>query len=584
MAQVKNYYAVNFNNVVHHEAEVEASFSSIQPGEVIIDFPTNGPERFGSYNFSKNIYNLRITDDSGRSLEVEEVGLDRWKVIEHDGDIKVSYTIFADKGNETFSQINEDYAIINPAATFVYIKSLSNRPVEVSFSTTYQLNWKVVNQLKPIKGRNGSYEAKDLEEFMDAPSLLGGLKTVQKTIESGNKDYDLIFSTISSVADSELENLLDEVNLVTEEQKEIFGGYPNFGYGKYNIISGISTGLGNVLEGHRNSTLYTKDADISNVDGIEIIRNISKAFFKSWNGARIRPVKLKPFDYKETKLVQEYWFTEGFAEYYSLLTLCRAKIISQDIFLQEIAYHLSDVSKSPALNYFNAVQMSERVHQTRGLSKYSDPQNVSNTILPLEKHGAIIALMLDLSLREKDLSLDGLMKLLWSKYGKIEQSFSIENLFSTLREYAGESFTEDFFEDYVYGNTPFEFEKLLESFGVSTTPVEVPYVGADIEFDENDSAVISEYTAKNTPAYQAGLEKGDVIVSLDNASFSDILQYKNVVSQYKIGKKVIVKYNRNGTEKSAELKLVVNPNVILSGMIKVGSKVAERRRLWLGEE
>lgn len=583
-AQVKNYYQISFYNALHHEAKVLASFGSIQPGKVILELANNTPGRLGNYNFIKNVYNLKITDRSGDELKTRKIGLDQWEIEDHDGSINLSYTIFADKGNETFSQINDDFVLLNNAATFMYIPTLSGRPIEVTYDTRNKSQWKVINQLKASRSKQSTFEAEDLDDFMDSPTLIGNIESAEKTIESGNKDYSLQISAITGMDFGELEQLLDDISKVTEEQKKVFGGYPNFNNKKYNLLLGVNPAFGDISEGHKNSSVLTKGKSIADFGNEKVINGFAKSFFQSWSSSRIRPVKLKPFDYKNVNLVQEYWFTEGFAEYYGLLSLCRAKIISQDSFLQEIAYSLSDVLSSPALNYNNAVQMSENVSLLKGLSKYSDSQNTVNTTIPVEKHGAVIALMLDLSLRDKDLSLDNFMKLLWTKYGKIDQAFSIENFYSSLREYAGDSFADDFFQDYIYGNKSFEFSRLLEGFGVSTTPVEIPYIGAKVTFDKNDSAVISDYAIINTPAYQAGLEKGDIIISIDNASFSDLIEYRNIIGRYKIGKKINLKFNRNGIERSTQIKLDANPNIILSSMLKTNNKTSEKRRLWLGEE
>lgn len=583
-AQVKNYYEISLNNALHHEATVKASFGSIQPGKIIIEIANRAPSRFGSYNFIKNIYDLKITNNSGKELKYNKVGYDKWEVEEHDGSISISYTVFADKGNETFSQINEEFAILNHPSIFAYIPALSSRPIEVAYKNLQTSNSSIVNQLKASKNKTNTYEASNLEEFMDAPTLIGEITATEKVIESGSKDYTLGLYAISDKSENELTQLLDEINNVTEEQKNIFGGYPKFENNTYSLLLGLNGIFGKVNEAHRNSSLLTLNTNNETVNKEMIVKNFAKSFFKSWNGTRICPVSLKPFDYKNLPIVKEYWFINGFAEYYALLTLCRANVISQERFLQEIAYHLSDIKKSAALQYFNALEMSENAGINYGLSKYSNPQNTTNTIIPIDKHGAVIALMLDLSLRDKELSLDGFMKLLWTKYGKIDQAFSIENFYSSLHEYAGDSFTENFFDSYIYGSAEFETNKLLENFGISTTPVEVPYLGVTISFDNNDSAVISEYTSKNTAAYEAGLEKGDIITSVNNEAFSDITELNAIVSKFKIGKKVAVKYNRAGIEKATELKLETNPNIILSSMLKSSSKASEMRRLWLGEE
>jgi predicted metalloprotease with PDZ domain len=253
----------------------------------------------------------------------------------------------------------------------------------------------------------------------------------------------------------------------------------------------------------------------------------------------MRPAALTPFNLQAYAKAKEYWFTEGFANYYAYLNLRRAGVISQDRFLEE----LSDVVSCPALVYTNANAISEKALFYKGLSQYADSQNTPNIYMAPEQHGLMIALVLDLQLRQKnDLSLDDYMKLVWTKYGKTEIPFRVENLYTTLREYAGDTFADNFFKYTIDKPRAFDYKRLLASVGVVASAVKAPYLGAKVAFNAKDMAEIVEYTKRYTPAYNAGLEKGD---------------------------------------KTTYAKFKANPNVVLSDMAKLGSKTNARKRAWL---
>ena len=118
--------------------------------------------------------------------------------------------------------------------------------------------------------------------------------------------------------------------------------------------------------------------------------------------------------------------------------------------------------------------------------------NSKNLYIPYENHGFAIALLLDLELRDKDdLKLDDFMSLMWSKYGKTDKGYNDENVYATLREYAGDSFADSFYKTVINGNSNFEFKKPLESIGVNVSFVELPYMGAEIEFNKDEKEVLT---------------------------------------------------------------------------------------------
>jgi len=580
-SQVKNIYTISFDNVKHHEAQVTAKFKNVESGTMVLQMAQKSPGSYGMYNFSKNIYDVKITGSRGKDLRYTRVSLNRWRVDKHDGEINVSYKIFGDKADGVFSQFSEDQTIVNNPSTFMYINALASRPVQITYENRKDLKWKIATQLED-KGGN-KYEAENLQEFMDSPALLANFELKERTIESGEASFKLKLAIKHKSEPEAVEALFEKLTKIAEEQRKVFGSFPDYEYGSYTFIASYSPGSSVANIEHRNSSLIINDKPLDEVDQVEGVKAFSEVFLKSWNKKRIAPVTLKTFDFQDNTLTSEYWLTEGFSNYYGLLTMCRAGILSHDEFLEESSFIINNVITSSASQHNNAIEMSKKA-----LSYHSENSTpyASNLYIPYEDHGFLIALILDLELRDKDddLSLDDFMNLLWSKYGKTGRGYSVENIQATLKEYTSESFSDNFFKNNITEPGLYDVTKLLETVGVMTTYVELPFLGVEVKFNNEGKAEVSEYTIPGTPGYEGGLEKGDIILSIEKSTFSNRAEFKNVISGEKIATKITVFYSRKGIKKSASIKLLPNPNLILTSDLNAGGKESERRNTWIGEE
>ncbi|WP_010521059.1 PDZ domain-containing protein [Aquimarina agarivorans] len=579
-SQVKNIYSISFDNVAHHEASIKAKFSNLQPGNVTLKMAKKSPGSFGFYQFSQNIYNFRITDESGKELKFTQPKLGEWLVEKHKGQINISYKLFGDTRDGVFSHFSEDQVILNNPSAFIYVPKLASRPVKLKFNSRDDLKWKIATQLKD-SGEN-IYEAENLNAFMDSPIFAGNFNVVQKTLDSGGKQFELKIAIIGS--EGYATELLNKVTEAIKEQYKVFGSYPDFSNGTYLYILSFKGYNQNMAIEHKSSSILLNSNSVAELGTLKVLESMLSLFAKTYNKTRIRPVSLEPFNLQENVQTSEYWFSEGFSKYYGLLSMVRARIISEDKYLEKVSYILNDVIKSTALKYNNTLEMSKKSAYFASNLENNTALNAHNLYIPYEDHGFVIALLLDLKLRDKEnLSLDDFISLIWTKYGKTNKGYTNENIYATLREYAGDFFASDFYKDYIIKNTEFDFQKILESMGINISFIELPYLGAEIAFNDKDLAEIVSYTIPGTPAYESGLEKGDIIISLDNKPFSNLTQFKNALNQNKIGKKVSIKYSRNGVEKDVSVKLAANPNTILTPELKISSKVEEKKRGWIGQ-
>lgn len=166
-AQISSIYTISFENALHHEAAIKATFTNLKADEATFAMSRSSPGRYALHEFAKNVYNVKVTDGEGKELMATRPDPYSWKVKGHDGTIQVSYTLFGNHGDGTYAQIDETHAHLNMPATFIYVPELEAQEIEVTFDIRDDLNWKIATQLKHQQGH--TYYAKDFQYFMDSP-------------------------------------------------------------------------------------------------------------------------------------------------------------------------------------------------------------------------------------------------------------------------------------------------------------------------------------------------------------------------------------------------------------------------------
>ena len=503
------------------------------------------------HEFAKNVYNVVATDSKGNPLTITRPNPYQWDVSGHDGTIQISYTLFANRGDGTYSQIDETHAHLNIPATFMFVPELSDRDITVDFKVREDLNWKVATQL-PVVSDN-TYSAPNLQYFMDSPTEISNFSVREFEVESNNKKQTVKFVLHHNGTEAELDTYWEKVKKIVLAEKNVFGELPKFDFGTYTFLACyVPNASGDGME-HRNSTILTDREGLAEGGMEGNIGTVSHEFFHAWNVERIRPKSLEPFDFTEANMSGELWFAEGFTSYYTNLLLCRAGIISPTAYVEGLTGTFNYVWNSPARNFFNPIEMSYQAPFVDAATSV-DPVNRDNTFISYYSYGSVLGLALDLSLRQKNLNLDDYMKLVWKNYGQKESPFTIENLHKTLNAYAGADFGNQFFDNYIYQSAMPDYAPLFKSVGVLVKQEATnPFFGASVSTKDDGTAVIDRNVTLDGPAYMAGLS-----------------------------------FKRFGKEKTTSLILRTNPSYSIHLIEKDGLKpskvILENRKAWLKTE
>jgi predicted metalloprotease with PDZ domain len=256
-----------------------------------------------------------------------------------------------------------------------------------------------------------------------------------------------------------------------------------------------------------------------------------------------------------------------------------------------VGFNVSNVLTAPGRLYFSPTEMSMQAPFVDAAASI-DPTNRANTFISYYTYGAAIALGLDLLLRtEKESSLDFFMQAMWLRYGKTERAFTLNDWRITLGQVVrDQQWADSFFHKHITGKQPLPYESLLARAGLllrRTSPGAATMGAVGFTRDTGRVVIVSN-TLVGSPLYQAGLDRGDRIVSLDGKPMTSPADVEAVLAAHKPGDRVNVTYESRGETRNGVLTLAERDQLEIVTYEKAGMPVTEEmkqlRERWLGSQ
>lgn len=575
-AQAPITYSLELSNIGHHELKVSIQFEEVESDTLVIKMPNASPGRYAMHNFVKNVYEEKAFDEVGNAIEIKKRTPHEWLLPTRNGFAIFTYTIYGNHADGTYLGIDSRKLHMNMPATFPYAPSLNERKIKLMIPAKEK--WDVATQL--MKENDSTWSAPDYYYFYDSPTMAGEIKW--RRWEAFGQTIEI--AMIHEGTEQELDSYTEWVKKVVNEEIKVFGELPTFDFGRYTFLMSYNPWVyGDAME-HRNSTVCTSKGSISKNAG-NLINSISHEFFHAWNIERIRPRNLEPFNFDQPNMSDALWFGEGFTNHYDGLILARAGIISPEAYIKDLAGTLNLVLFSPAREFRGPVEMSEFATFTDAGSA-NDETNYGNNFVSYYSYGHIIGLGLDLTLRSQyNKSLDDYMKLVWLLFGKSETPYSLDDLEQLLGELTkDQSFAHNFFKKQIYGTDLPDFEKLFEEFGIkmSLRNPNSPYFNNP----RIDKGIIKSSLIRGTALYDAGVEKGDRIISVNGFDIETTSDLNRVINRMEVGKIYNITYEQLGQRIESSFLTRQDPRITLSYLAEKDLKksVIKKRKEWLGIE
>lgn len=580
-------YDVSFPNIVHHEARIAVSVSDAPQKELFFRMSRSSPGRYATHEYGKNVYDVVAFDKTGKSVPVQRVDGDVYKIAGINGFVKVEYTLYANHADGTYAGIDASSVHLNMPATFMWVKDLEKAPITVAFNLPKPNSWTIATQLKTT-GEANVFTAPDLQYFMDSPTKIGSLTIKEWTVPNAdNKPSQFRLALEAKGSDSLATAFAGKIKRITEEARMVFGEFPVFENGSYTFLASINPYVkGDGME-HRNSTMIAVPVAFDGADNL--LGVFSHEFFHTWNVERIRPKTLEPFNFEKSNMSFELWFAEGFTQYYGELLLERAGFRSLEEYCQTLTFLVNTKENTAGAKRISPVQASSNaVFVDAGVA--IDKTNYPNIYTSYYPYGASVGLALDLQLRSKGLNLDDFMKAVWAKHGKPEIAYNVSDLQVVLESYTKDkAFAQQFFARYVNGHESLDYTPLLANAGLL---LKKQFEGqawiGDIRYKEGAGLTITSNTVIGSPLYKAGLDVDDEILKVDGKSVSKNDELVLILKTHKPGDQIAVEYKHREEQKTAMLELIENPRLQVVTYEEAGKAVTAGmqtfRKAWLGSK
>lgn len=584
-------YDFSAPNALHHEAQITVVVTNAPDGPLDFRMSRSSPGRYATHEFGKNVYHVQVTDQSGKALPFFKTEGDVYRVTEHTGYARLTYTLYGNYADGTYAGIDATGFHLNMPATFMWVRGLEEAPITLHFNLPDSA-FTIATQLKPGKDAT-TFTAPGLQYFMDSPTKIGKLKYTGFTISNPDKNsYQFRIAFDGQDNTNKLDSFGAKVKEIVLQAQAVFGETPAYDGHRYTFLASINPYVkGDGME-HRNSTMISIPVAFDGSNGL--LGVFAHEFFHCWNVERIRPKTIEPFNFEKANVCDGLWLAEGFTQYYGELLKTRAGFTTTADYCNVIGGLINSKLNTPGAQNYSPIECSQRaVFVDAGVS--IDKTNYPNMFTSYYVYGGATALALDLELRTRfHKTLDDFMRALWVKFGKTEIAYTMPGLQEVLASVTGDkAYAAQFFEKYIYGHTAINYAPLLAAANMQLVPA-LPgkaWIG-NVQWtpNKNNELTIGSNTIEHTPLYNAGLDADDVIVSMDGKDIHDKKDIDVLLDAHKPGDVLTVVYKHRDiagqvtvtTAESPQYKVVLMETMTGSGNI---SPTAQQfRNNWLGRK
>jgi len=508
-------YRLRIPEPSRHRVRVSMEIDDAPEGGVLLAMPVWTPGSYLVREYARHVSEVVARRASGDEVPVEKVDKCTWRVDTKPGKrVDVSFTVYANELTVRTSHVDADHAFLHPAGTWLYVVGREGEPSSVEIEPPE--GWKVATQL-PLVGEN-RWAAEDLDALIDAPIEIG---------PHGTHSFEVLGVphriAIHGEGNYDPERLLSDTHAICLSAAEIFeNDHPCDAYTFiYHVVEGAGGGLEHTDSSVCGFSPFSFRPERSYVRALALIAH---EYFHLWNVKRIRPRELGPFDYLREVYTRQLWVAEGVTSYYMDLIVRRAELTTVANYLDDLSRMIRACVETPG----RLVDPVSQASFDAWIKLYRPHENSRNATVSYYLKGALIALLLDLTIRDETdgkRSLDDVMRGLWAGWrARPEEGFTEEELLGVLEEAAGRSLAPEI-ESWVHSTEELPFDERLAKVGLELAPRsedgdERAWLGVTTKA-ENGKTVVREVLA-DSPAEAGGLDAADEIVALDGWRIGDL--------------------------------------------------------------
>lgn len=558
------------------------------------NIPKIVPGTYSDDDYGKYIENVQAFDAKGNLLTVAKLNVNSFAISNATKLSKVTYLVNDTYDIENGGEFGKSDDVFSPAGTNIdagknfmlnlhgfvgYFTSKEELPYKLTINHPANLlGVSAMNDLNPSETTD-VFMASKYATLVEMPIMYSKPDFTSFMVD----DMEIIISVYSPTGKYTAKEITPYMENMMRAQKKFLGKFN--ATKKYAILLYLSSmsptdakGFG-ALEHPTSTTVVMPE-----IMGLEALQEqlkdvVSHEFFHIVTPLTVHSNEIQFFDFNNPEMSEHLWMYEGVTEYFANLFQVHQDLIDEDAFYERMAAKIKQ-----------AATMNDKMSFTK-MSKNVLKEPYKDQYINVYQKGALIAMCLDIEIREKSNGQKGILQLmqdLSNAYGT-KKAFKDDELFAKITELTYPS-VGAFLNKYVAGETPIPYADYFAKMGVTQAKVEAkgnPFIvgGNQPIISYNPETKEFFYLPEieiNAFMKELGLKNNDIILEINGVT-QDLTTINQTIGDsfgWKDGDAITMKIKRDGKEIDIKGKVVI-PNEIKEGYRATDNNKKTLREAWL---
>lgn len=573
-------YSLEPHDLSGHRLRATVRIAEPDPKGQIVSLPAWIPGSYLIRDFSRHIEH--ISARSGKqSVAITKLDNHRWRIAPCSGPLTITSVIYAWDLSVRGAHLDETHCFFNGTSVFLEVQGQQEHPCRLTLLPPPKpARWRVFTSMPPytranaVKGRNGfgTYSVDNYDALIDHPVEMGNPEVIK--FDACGAQHEMVFTGL--IPNLDLKRIAEDVKKICEAQIRFFEpGTARAPFidsaTKYVFMTMVTGDAYGGLEHRASTALMASRKDLPTLghdkapEGYQTFLGlVSHEYFHTWHVKRIKPAAFAPYKLSAESHTRLLWIFEGFTSYYDDLFLVRSGVIDRPTYLKTLGKQIASVQNTPGRRKQSVAESSFDAW-TR---YYKQDENATNAIISYYTKGSLVALALDLAIRQatnQQRSLDDVMRLLWERYGRDFYQgnpigLSEKGFPQLVRDATGVDVSKEI-SGWAYGCDDLPLKQLLSTQGIrlewkaaNTRP------SLDLRTRKQGEHLSIAAVLEGGAAHAAGLSAHDTLVAIDGVrvdSGSNTLE--RILASYQPGQTIHVHVFRRDELRCFELTLTSPP-------------------------
>lgn len=525
-------YRVWIENPRSHRFEIQLTLPP-NTSATTLSLPAWIPGSYLIRDFAKHVHELRC--DGGTLQQIDK---QTWMLEAHVKVAHIRYAVYAFDRSVRTAYLDQFRGFFNGSSLFLEAKS------EAMDAPCYAVhiekpedhvcrNWEIATSLKPSTTDAqgfGYYQAENYLDLIDHPVELGCLW--RHAFTARGHAHELILS--GAHPDTDIARICTDLTAICETEIDLWGELPL--QQPYRFLTALSNeGYGGLEHSHSCALLFKRDGlprigetEVSD-DYRDFLALCAHEYFHLWNVKRLKPAEFSSAPLHREIWTRQLWLFEGITSYYDEWILLRSGRIDAESYLELLARALTRHQRTPG----RQIQDLETSSLEAWTKFYQQEAHSPNYIVSYYLKGAIVALLLDLHLRQHSAStLDEVLRAVWKRYGHDPKGLP-EGAWEYMASEVSGLDLKAFFNHTLRSTEELDLVGALHAVGVQTRlrpasnskdrggrwreeAPNTPKSWIGVRWKKHQAGDSAQFIQQGGPAQYAGLASGDALVAVNH--------------------------------------------------------------------